>query len=106
MFEVIKVLTRGVFNLFGFACPPLYVGLVLMAYATEGSRYELTFDPRQPFRSTKRILVGLGVRAAAAILRMGKAALDILFETSAQVGEWFTQRSSPTIQARIRSRFS
>ncbi len=81
----------------GVACAVFYVGLVEMVYATEGPRTHYNFGLNRPSSPPKRLLIALGTGLAAAILRMGRAALDDLFEASAQVGEWFIQRTRSEI---------
>ncbi len=83
----------------------IYAGLVILGYAMEGARYQIRFNCDSIFRSAERLLVGIGVRALGLILHAASAILDPLFETSAQVGEWFTRSSSAETQARYRSRF-
>ena len=92
-------------DLLGLASLGVYGGLVAVGYATEGASYHFRLDPRNPFRSAERALVGIGVQAAGAGVRLARVALDDLFEASAEVGEWFTRRRSPSFQDRIRSRF-
>jgi hypothetical protein len=82
----------------------VYAGLVALGYATEGPEYHFSFNLRSPLRSTERLLVGLGVRITGAIVRLGKSALENLFEASAEVGEWFVRRN-PSLQEHVRSRF-
>lgn len=79
-----------------------YLVLVFSGYATEGPYYQFRLDVRHPIVTGKRLLVGLGVRFVAWMLRF---LLDPLFEASAEVGDWFTDHASPKIRNRIRSRF-
>ena len=91
-----------------------FLGLVLLAfysvlvgvgYVTEGPRYQFKFDMRYPVYSTQRLLVGLGVRLTAWMLRLAQVLLSPLYEASAEVGEWAAQRASRETQSRLRSRF-
>ncbi len=81
----------------------VYLGLVLMIYATDGPRYRARFDPQSPFRSVERLLLWLGVKILAAVIQALKAATNIFAEASAEVGEWFMARRSPEAQAEFRS---
>lgn len=65
----------------------LYAALVLITLRTKGSHYPLKFDPREPGRSAEQVLVWLGVRVVAFILGTLKASLNILEDTSADLGE-------------------
>ncbi len=73
----------------------LYALHVILTLRSAGSTYELKFDPRDPARSTERLLVWLGVRTLAATMAGLKAALEILEDTSADVGEWVVHRRNP-----------
>ena len=90
---------------FGPAVLALYALLVGIGFATEGPRYYFKFDPHAPLYSIRRLLVGLGVRLTAWALRITQTLLSPLYEASAEVGEWITQRTSPETRARLRSRF-
>jgi hypothetical protein len=105
MVTELKTLSLELTTLLGFTVGIGYLGLVAVGYATEGPRYQFRFDLRYPLNSIKRILVGLGIRVAASALSITQLILAPLFEASAQVGEWLTQRGSPESQERYRSRF-
>ena len=81
-----------------------YLGLIVVGYATEGPDYQFKFDVQRPLSSSKRVLVGLGVRLAALVLGVAELILNPLYEASAQVGDWVTEHSSPETQERFRSR--
>lgn len=83
----------------------LYSGLVLMAYRTEGPRYQLRLDWQGPARSAQQLLVWLGVKVLAALVYAGRAALEVLSEASAEVGEWYLRRRGGEAEATFRSRF-
>lgn len=83
----------------------LYAAVVAMGYASEGPRYYFHFDSNHPVRSTERVIVGLGVHFVAVLLREIRAALNLLFEASAEVGDWFLNRSSEEVREKLRSRF-
>ncbi|HUU15414.1 MAG TPA: hypothetical protein VM182_17115 [Terriglobia bacterium] len=83
----------------------LYVGLVLTAYRLEGPRIRLRIESRDPGRSAVNFLVWLGVKVLAAISQAAKAALDVLSDTSADVGEWYLRRRGHAAQMSHRSRF-
>ena len=83
----------------------LYAGLVLMSYGTNGPHYRLRIDPKDPARSAERLLVWLGVKALALVVRIAVPIFGMLSEASAEVGEWFLRHRTPETQAAIRSRF-
>jgi len=83
----------------------VYVGLVLMTYAIFGPSYRLALDAEAPVRSTERLLIWLGVKVLHAGVRIFRASLDLLSETSAEVGDWFLRRAGRDVQAAYRSRF-
>ncbi|PYU95180.1 MAG: hypothetical protein DMG25_04990 [Acidobacteria bacterium] len=82
-----------------------YGGLVFMSYLTLPSRYPLKLDLGRPGRSALGLLVWWGVEALRAVMRVPKYLLDLLSESSADVGEWVMSRRGPEGQADFRSRF-
>ena len=92
-------------NFLGLVFLAVYAVLVGVGYVTEGRHYQFKFDVHNPFYSTRRLLVGLGVRLTAWMLRLSQGLLSPLYEASAEVGEWVAQRTSQETQARLRSRF-
>jgi len=105
MFLVLQVVFWTVLKFLLAALAFLYAGLVLMAYRTEGPRFQLRVDWQDPFRLAPQLLVWLGVRALAAIVRLGSSTWEILSETSADLGEWCIRRRGPRAEAIFRSRF-
>lgn len=105
MIAMIGIVGWQIINLLAIASALLYIGLVILGYATEGPRYQIKFDLADPIRSMERLLVGIGVIALAAFLYAVGVLLDPLFEASAEIGEWFTNLGSAETQARYRSRF-
>ncbi len=105
MTTIEKTLFWWTFKLLWGASGVLYAVLVLMSYATEGRRYRLQLELENPARSAASLLIWLGVKAVAAILSVGRSVLEILSETSADVGEWFIRRRGPEVDAMFRSRF-
>ncbi|HLI30766.1 MAG TPA: hypothetical protein VKV79_06680 [Terriglobia bacterium] len=89
---MIRILFLDILKFFLTGIAVLYVSLVVMTLRNEGSRYELKLDPDDPARSVERLLVWLGVRSIAALAAFGKACLNILEDTSADVGEWVLNR--------------
>ncbi len=83
----------------------LYLGLILMAYRTDGPASHLRLDLRDPARSLERLLVWLGVRVLDLGLRILRALFGALADASAEVGEWFLRHRDPEVQASFRSRF-
>ena len=105
MVPVIRIIIGETFGVLGILLAIAYVVLVIMGYTTEGPRYQSKFDTGRPAYSTIRLLIGLGVHFATWMVRTSGLVLTPLFETAAQVGDWFTERSSPETRARYRSRF-
>jgi hypothetical protein len=83
----------------------LYCGMVLTNYALHGAEYRVRFDFGDPAWSIKQLVVWCGVRLLSGFVRTIKAALNLLIEASADVGEWFISTRSERIQAEFRSRF-
>lgn len=83
----------------------VYAGLVLISYRAHGLNYPLRIDPKDPARSAGRLLIWLGVRTLAMLVRIAIPVFGMLAEASAEVGEWFLSRRAPETQASIRSRF-
>ncbi|MBI1983212.1 MAG: hypothetical protein HYS61_03330 [Acidobacteria bacterium] len=95
----------GLAKVFLVGAGVLYVGLVLMSYRLEGPRSRLRLDFRNPARSAENFLVWLGIKALAAARHGGKAALDVLSEASAEVGEWYIRRRGIDAEVAYRSRY-
>ena len=82
----------------------LYAGLVLMTYVVFGPAYRLQLDPQAPVVSGERLLVWIGVKTLYLVIRSLKATLNLLSDTSAEVGDWLVRRTSEEVQAAYRSR--
>jgi hypothetical protein len=82
----------------------LYAVLVVTSYRTSGPHDRLTIDRKAPARSAGRLLVWLGVKALALLVRIAVPLFGMLAEASAEVGEWFLRRHAPETQAAIRAR--
>jgi hypothetical protein len=83
----------------------LYAGLVLTAYRTEGERYRLRLDKQDPAGFAAQLLIWPGVRAMATGIRVGRTALEMLSDASAEVGEWYIRRRGGQVEAFFRSHF-
>lgn len=105
MISAYKAVTMEAINDLLVLLGMVYLVLVGLGYATEGPHYQLRFDVRHPIITARRLLVGLGVRLAARLLRVAKLLLDPLFEASAEVGDWVADHASPETRSRILSRF-
>jgi len=103
--QILRIIAGEAVNVLGVVLAITYAGLVMLGYATEGLRYQLKFDWRYPLYSIKRLLVGVGIRIAAWTLRIVQFLLNPLFEASAEVGDWVTERAGVETKARYRSRF-
>src|SRR5580658_4778855 len=67
----------------------IYAGLVVAGYEAQGRCCDLNFDARRPL-SLDQLLVSLGVRCLAAFWGSMREVLDLLFEASVDIGEWFS----------------
>jgi hypothetical protein len=105
MIAMIRLVGLQIVYISAISAALLYIGLVILGYATEGPHYQVKFDLADPIRSMERLLVGIGVRVLAATLHVAGVIFDPLFEASAEIGEWFTKLGSAETQARYRSRF-
>ncbi|HZT68534.1 MAG TPA: hypothetical protein VFC10_02135 [Terriglobia bacterium] len=92
---MIRILFLDILKFFLTGVAVLYVSFVVMTLRNEGTRYELRLDPNDPARSLERLLVWLGVRCIGTLAALGKACLNILEDTSADVGEWVLHRRKP-----------
>lgn len=89
---MMRVLFLDMLKFFLTGMAVLYAALVVMTLRNEGTQYELKLDPNDPARSAERLAVWLGVRVVAAFMAVGKVCLNILEDTSADVGEWVLNR--------------
>lgn len=105
MVAILVIVFWAVFKLLLAAFGFLYAGLVLMAYRTEGHRYRLRLEKQDLAGSAAQLLVWLGVKAMAIVVRVGRTALEMLSDTSAEVGEWYIRRRGGEVEATFRSRF-
>ena len=105
MVPAMRARTTELMTICGVVLLMAYVAMVIMGYATEGPRYHFRFDATRPAGSLRRLLVGLGVRLTAGIVRLSGRAMNPLYEASAQVGDWITERTSEETQERFRARF-
>lgn len=92
MHSTVEVLFWVTVKLFAVVSLGLYLRLVRMTYRTEGPAFHFRVTLADPIRSAKRVLIWLGVKAEAVLLRVGTATLNALFEASAEVGEWYVHR--------------
>ena len=105
MATVIGTIIWEAFSTLGIVLAVAYLGLVIMAYTSEGPRFQPKFDKRRPAYSTMRILIGLGVHLSIWSVRAADLLLTPLFEAAAQVGDWIAERGGPETRERYRSRF-
>ena len=105
MTAMLQILVWVALKLLLIAFGLLYAGLVLMTYRTDGPHYQPRFDRRDPARSAERLLVWLGVKTLAGVLRLGRAFFTLLAETSADLGEEYVRRHPHGALATFRSRF-
>ena len=105
MVPELRSMTTELMTICGVVLLMAYVAMVIMGYATEGPRYHFRFDATRPAGSLRRLLVGLGVRLTAGVVWSFQRAMNPLYEASAQVGDWVTERTSEETQQKFRSRF-
>jgi hypothetical protein len=105
VFVVLQIVLWTVLKLLLAALGFLYVGLVLMVYRTEGPRFRLRVNRQDPFRSAQQLFIWLGVRALAAIVRVGSSAWEMLSDASADLGEWYVRRRSGETRPSFHSHF-
>ncbi len=104
MVTYLSIVFNDLLKLLAIAAATIYAGMVLMRYSTDGPRYRLSFELRDPARSVQNLVVWLGVKVFDACLQFARGVFNMLLEASAEVGEWFMRRS-PTVRQSIRSRF-
>lgn len=83
----------------------VYTVLVYTTYEIEGPRYQARLQLTKPARSGERLLIWTGVKAVDVLLRFGRSVLNQLFAASAEVGEWAVEKSGPSVQRKVRSKF-
>lgn len=105
MASIAELVFAGLFKLLIVAGMILYAGLVLMSYRTDGPHLPLKVGLADPARSAERLVVWLGVKIVAAVLKAATAVFNILAEASADVGEWVIRHRSAEAQAAFHSRF-
>jgi hypothetical protein len=105
MVSVIKDILEIGFKLLLVGFAAVYIGLVLMSYRVDGPHCPLRLDLRGPARSAERLLIWLGVKTLAGVLRLGRAFFALLAETSADLGEEYVRRRPHGGLAAFRSRF-
>jgi hypothetical protein len=101
----VQNLIRDSVRALGVVLGLLYAGLVLMAYATEGLRYQPRFRWTEPARSGERLLVWTGVKLLDAFFRIMRSMFNQLFLASAEIGLWLTDRSGNEVRRKVRSKF-
>lgn len=94
-----------VFKLLVIVLGLIYAVLVYAAYDMEGSHYQAHLQLTKPARSGERLLIWTGVKIVDTAVRFAKSVLNQLFAASAEVGEWAVEKSSPSVQRKVRSKF-
>ena len=61
-----------------FAVAALYMGMVLVKYSTDGPRYPLSLELRDPVRSLQHFAVWLGVKLLEGGVRLSRALYNVL----------------------------
>lgn len=102
--SILGIVFWGILKFLLVALGIVYSGLVLMAYRTAGPRCQLRLDWQHPTRAAQQLLVWLGVKILAASVVVGRTALEMLSEASAEVGEWYLRRRGEA-GATVRSHF-
>lgn len=83
----------------------IYAGLVVTAYEIEGPHYRPRIQLAKPARSGERLLVWAGVKLLHTLIRFSRSVFNELVVASGDVGSWVVDRSSPSVQRKVRSRF-
>src|SRR5436305_15286880 len=105
MFGIIKIVFCDWLKLLLHVAVGIYGSFVYKSYSALRSTYPVRLNLGTPGRSVLRVLVWFGFEVVTAAVRAARAFLDVLSETSAEVGEWFMARRNPERQAQFRSRF-
>ncbi len=92
--SVVKTASRLCLLVGGFFFPRL----VALSYGKDGP-YAFGGGRNYSLRSLLHLLGRLGTLGLAALARAGRAILDMLYEASADVGEWYVQRHSLPLNA-------
>lgn len=71
----------------------IHARLVVASYEIQGRYHKLTFDAQRPL-CADQFFWGLGVRFLTVAWRSIRCVLDLLFDASADVGEWFVRLPS------------
>ena len=98
--KAISVLLVGLLKISLAAAGILYAGEVLVNFVRLGERYQPVVDHEHPLQSARRLLVGAGVLVTAAVVTLGRPAVEMLSETSAEVGEWALAKRQNRIAGR------
>lgn len=83
----------------------IYAGLVVTTYELEGPQYRPQMQFSKPARAGEQLLVWTGVKMLDALIRLARSAFNELVTASGEVGNWVVDRSSPSVQRKVRSRF-
>lgn len=70
----------------------IYAVQILIALRTEGAHDHLNLDRHDLAHSIERLLVWLGAWVLTSILAVLRASLNVLEDTSADIGEWVLHR--------------
>jgi hypothetical protein len=105
MNEMVLMLVGVVVKLLVIAAGVLYGSLVVTTYAKQGPDLPLRLEFGDAPRSAERLLIWMGVRVTAAMVRAFRWILELLYEASADVGAWAVSKSNPRVQAHVSSRF-
>lgn len=103
MFSTVETGFKLISALVLIAAGLLFLRLIAMARRTEGP-HSLRTDGGYAVRSVGILLVWLGAIGVAALVRVGQAVLEALYEASADVGEWYVRRRGLDLDSDSRAR--
>ena len=79
-----------------------YAVVVLTSYARSGAYPRPHWDERDAVASVRESVVWLGVSILALLVRVGRPLMNVLWEGSADVGEWVIARHQARVEVRSR----
>jgi hypothetical protein len=96
--EMMRALFWGSLKMILIAGGVFYAVLVLTAYAGSGAYPRPTWDENDALGSAKQYMVWLGVSMMALLVRVARPLLNVLWEGSADVGEWVMARHQARVE--------
>ncbi len=100
-----QVILRDAFKIVLGLTALIYAALVVSTYEIEGPDYHPRFQFTRPAQSSERLLIWTGVKILHTTLKMSRSILNQFYAASAEVGDWVVEKSSPSVQRKVRSKF-